>query len=110
MDKEDDRIAAIFAANLNPLIDAADFDVHSLLDAVRGLNREGTRAELLAISAKAQSAPNRKNRQHGNCKQADFGDPEHPFHRRAALAIIGIHGTLFRAKSPVTQWPHRACG
>ena len=55
MNKEDDRIAAIFAANLNPLIDAADLDVHSLLDAVWRLNREHTRAEVLAISPKTKS-------------------------------------------------------
>src|ERR1700680_1244473 len=47
MNKEDNRIAAIFAANLNPLINATDLDVHSLLDTVWRLNREGTRAELL---------------------------------------------------------------
>jgi hypothetical protein len=55
VNKEDNRIAAIFATNLNPLIDAADFDVHSLLDAVWRLNREGTWAEVLAISPKSKS-------------------------------------------------------
>ena len=55
MNKEDHRIAAIFTANLNPLIDAADLDVHSLLNAVRRLNCKDGCAELLAIRAISKS-------------------------------------------------------
>jgi hypothetical protein len=85
MNKKDNRIAAIFAANLNPLIDAADLDVHSLLDAIWSLDRQYARTEGLAIGAKAESAACCDNRQHGNSKQAGLGDPEYPaFHRRAA--------------------------
>jgi hypothetical protein len=55
VNKEDDRIAAIFTSNLDPLVDAADFDVHFFLESVWRLNRKGTRAEVLAISAKSKS-------------------------------------------------------
>src|ERR1700730_6889295 len=84
VNKEDNRIVAIFAANLNPLVDAADFYVHSFLDAVWRLNREGARAEMLAISAKSKSQAYCENRQDGNRKQACRCDPEiPPLHRRA---------------------------
>src|SRR5947199_389991 len=55
VNKEDHRIAAIFTANLDPLIDAADLDVHSLLDAVRRLNCKDGCAELLAMGAISKS-------------------------------------------------------
>src|ERR1700724_1043814 len=86
VNKEDNRIVAIFAANLNPLVDTADFHVHPLLDAVWRSNREGARAEMLAISAPSKSQAYCENRQDGNRKQACPCDPESPpFHRRAAM-------------------------
>src|ERR1700730_12814518 len=87
VNKEDNRIVAIFAANLNPLVDAADFYVHSFLDAVWRLNREGARAEMLAISAKSKSQAYCENRHGENSfSEQDFDDKC----RRAAGRMRGL--------------------
>jgi hypothetical protein len=61
MDKQENRVAAILAANLNPLIDAANFDVHCFLNSVGGLNRQGFCVDVLAIGAKAEPKADHKN-------------------------------------------------
>src|SRR5258708_16219829 len=86
VNKENDRIVAIFTSHLYPLVDAADFDVHCFLEAVGRINRKGTRAEVLSISAKSKSRAYCETRQDGNGKQACLCDSEIPqFHLRASI-------------------------
>ena len=68
MDKQQDGVPPILAADLNPLPDAADVDELSLLQPMRCMDRENFRREMLAVGTKAQPGGCHRN-EDARCSQ-----------------------------------------
>ncbi|MDN3274693.1 hypothetical protein QWJ07_10585 [Frankia sp. RB7] len=71
MDEQQNRVIPILAADLNPLLDAADIDKRALLHAVGGADRESFGGKMLAIGAKAQTGSRHNNEDAGQSQQRD---------------------------------------
>ncbi len=70
MKAEKNRIVAVLAANLNPLVDPADLDVHSLVDAVGGVNSNRSGSRTLSVKPQGENRPD-QDQEENHEKQKD---------------------------------------
>ena len=71
MDEQENRVVPILAADLDPLLDAADLDVCAFLYAVRRADGESFGGKMLAIGPKPQPGSGQNGEDAGQSQQRD---------------------------------------
>jgi hypothetical protein len=76
----ENRILAILPADLNPLVDPADSDVHALVDAVRGVDGDLFGSHLLPVSPKDEKQAHHNHQEPHQAQQDNFRDLQDSTH------------------------------
>jgi hypothetical protein len=105
VEAQKDGIVAVFAPDLNPLLDSTDSYVTPLVDAARRMDSNRFRIRVLNISAIAKDSAQRDHEETDRAQQNEFGDLPQLAHPKLLRWVVNLslnqHPTTIN--SPATK-------
>jgi hypothetical protein len=69
------RIIVVLPANLDPLIDPVDLDIHALVDAVGRMYSNRPRSHMLPVNPQGEKRPDRDKEERDDGQDEELRDP-----------------------------------